>query len=460
MNLVEQRRLSVSCQTVEKISETDRAVAFFRIVMNYLPPCWFRLDHSAGACHIEFQSSPDRKWNPTVIAEYPLPTGTFSRKVVHLSGGAPMWMYGHTAFLAVQDGAREIWVYQPQTGNNRVYPLVAAESVRDPGWTRLRPGEAGGTILEFVHGEWSPTDLPHLDAQSSLWDSRLVTLTGRGTVWMYAAAACLAAAHRVQGRKVLYYSPREDGAVLLNPTNGDPVQVPASPELSGSPGFGKILGILGDPNSGKSVFSYLLSDALLHTNVRSKWRMDADFAAPTPDWYVRMVAQNRKTEADELRSGHKRSWSKDAEDSLALQLQNCARSIHFTIADFPGGIHNSGIGTNLPVRVPPNRDKLLGVADGYVVVVRSDQKASILEGWRQALAKHDLADRIVAVVESGNPKELLSCSMSESSGVIQAVCCGLDRGNVARASAPSTPQGFTALAQALVNRLLHAEAQV
>lgn len=118
--------------------------------------------------------------------------------------------------------------------------------------------------------------------------------------------------------------------------------------------------ICGDPNSGKSVFSKLLSGALQKLGVHVSL-LDLDKAAPTPDWYLQAEIEHReainlfakgeltKNQLDEAetiyrdavdkRQGIKRPWTLDlAEESLGdVRAELANPDVDMVIGDCPGG---------------------------------------------------------------------------------------------------------------------------
>ena len=393
---------------------------------------WFSLQQDPNRLEISFQRCAESAWNPQILAEHPLPKHLFSGQLVVLNGKAPMWMYAHAAVVAIHGGAREIRVSQPQLPEPvTVHPLVGAPCP-DPGWLQLRENAEGGTIASFCAPlpgmQWEPSSLPSLLESAQTWNSQLVTFTGPAPNWWYAAAGALAANDRQ--RDVVYFSPKDGVAILLNPGNDGRVAIPPSPSLLLSGGDpGKIIGVVGDPNSGKSIFSYLLEHAFGAAGLKPVWRMDCDHAAATPNWYLQMIRQGRTVEATGIRDLQKRRWTPEAEEHLAEGLRNCARCMKWTLADFPGGIHKDGPA----LRIPPGREVLLRLADYFVVLVRDDLPEAE-KCWREALRPHGLEKRIIAVVTSSAHKTELSLQFDRANdtGVteIRANVKGLDRSNL------------------------------
>ena len=388
---------------------------------------WYSLETSPGCVTVHLLRCEDSTWHPRVVASNRL-TAQFSGRTVRIEGKAPLWMYAFTAMVARQGGASGIDVIQPQqTEPVRVFPLPELQK-QDPGWFRSHEDSAGGGIIEFQRhpdgGLWDPDSLGSLRDEESIWNSEILTLTGPAPNWLYAAVACLISER--SGRIITYYSPRDGYAIRLNSALGQQVEVPPSPALlSGSGKEGSVIGVVGDPNSGKSVFSILLEKGFQSAGISSLWRLDCDYAAPTSHWYLQMIGQNRLAEAKDLREAQKREWTAEAERTYGAQLKHCARSLDWVIADFPGGIHK-----RQPVeRIPPGREVLLGAADFFVILARADKPESV-GGWLDALADHGLEDRVVAIVESADYQAPLDLQVASTSP-LRAVVNGLDRKSLA-----------------------------
>lgn len=411
---------------------------------------WFSLESTDAECIISFQLSPHPEWAHEVINEHPLPACELMDREVTLQGKAPMWMYACASIVAVRAGARAIRVYQPQGQTPVLVHPIAGLPCPDPGWLQLLDDEGGGSIVEFnappAGARWLPEMLPHLAGTKDQWNPELVTLTGCGANWMYAAAAALAALN--SKRKIAYFAPKDGHGVLLTAQAGQPVVIPASPSLLRQEGDGgRIIGVVGDPNSGKSVLSILLTHAFKEAGMKLIWRLDCDHAAPTPHWYLQMLEQERDREAARLRDGQKRSWTPEAEQTLARQLCVCAQSLRWVIADFPGGIHKNG-----PVRrIPEGREALLAAAHHFVILKRAD-RPDAEEGWRAELAAHDLENRIIAVVASAAPNEPLSLHMDDPAE-LRATATGLNRTHLSSSHLTSSMPQWVPMAQAIAARV-------
>jgi hypothetical protein len=409
---------------------------------------WWRIESSGQRCVIQFQPCLNGEWCPAVLGESPLPRVFLGRQVL-LEGKAPLWMYAHAAIVARRAGAASIDVFQPQqTHPVRIFPLPENAS-EDPGWLSHRRDPAGGGIVEFHRHPkgalWLPGDLGSLLHAAAAWDEKLLTLTGPAPNWLIAAVACLA--HVSAPRIVTYFAPRDGFGILLNADPGQKVELPPSPSLLRADGRrGRVIGIVGDPNSGKSVFSMLLERGFHAAGCHSLWRLDCDHAAPTPHWYLQMMGQERSDEAREIRERQKREWTATAEHSLAQQLQHCAASLQWVIADFPGGIHKRE-----PVqRIPPGRELLIGQAGLLVILSRRDKPESEA-GWREALQRHGFESRITAIVDSVHWQAPLDLRLTDGSP-IRAEVDGLDRRNLADPDLWQNIKPWAALAEMIINR--------
>lgn len=411
---------------------------------------WFAVQDSKSECLLTFQTAKNDKWLLDVLSEYPLPQSFFAGKRLRIDGRAPLWMYVHVAIHAVRDGVKEIYACQPQLPDAvKVFPLEQVRS-NSSAWMERNDPESGGTVLQFLPpspgDQWSLDLLPHLASSSTTWSHDLITLTGPTANWLYAASAALAAT--VPDRLIIYSSPGEDNSVLWPNSNSGPQHVLQNPYVTAhgsSPG--KVIGVIGDPNSGKSIFSILLTHGFHTAGLKPAWRLDCDHAARTPHWYLQMLQEGLDYRAKELRDGQKRPWTADAEQRLARDIGNCSRNLAWTIADFPGGIHKA----ERVQRIPEGRQVLLQPADCFIILRRGD-RADAEVGWRKELAKHGLGDRIVAVVESALPDKSLAVKVN-AVDEIRAFATGLDRGHLASEHIKPSLPDWARLASLIVDRI-------
>ena len=215
---------------------------------------------------------------------------------------------------------------------------------------------------------------------------------------------------------------------------------------SGGRRNGIVVGVLGDPNSGKSVFSRAFQHAVRHVmpGWYVSWTYDCDYSSPTPDWYL--SGKGRKDSDDgvtKARESIKANWTPELDLRVRDKLDTLRHSLDLTIADMPGGRHNDN--KDLHDRIPlyegetadrSVRGRMMAACDAFIVICKTVDKEgkpvgdSIFEGWRDALAVHGLADRIVARIDSSDPKAAFSAAMvSEGPGAFRYAMQGLDREN-------------------------------
>ena len=413
---------------------------------------WFKINNNRGICKVSIE--PGDNWNAEIIKSHPLDLTIFNEKKVIIEGKGPMWMYSHIAIAAVRGGAIEIKVSQPHLSEPiLVYPLVSTNlstNLSQHQWLEHRIDESGGSVVTFLSkaGERFPHDvILSLEDLAECWDDSLLTLTGQGANWMYTAVASLAA--KKNQRIIAYFAPMLDDCIVLTPDSRESVFITPSPSLiPHDKERGIIIGVLGDPNSGKSSFSYLLTDGLKQLQLRFAWRHDCDHAAPTTNWYLEMIVQGQHQNAKDLRNSQKREWTPEAEKKLALELKNCARSLRWTVADFPGGKHNK----DSVQRIPKGRERLIEAADHFIILVRSDSPDAE-KAWHDELAVHGLSERILCIVSSTAPLDPLSVSMVSDSAVLRAAVTGLDRNNMTSENIQQSLPQWAELARTIVSRI-------
>ncbi|HOO93490.1 MAG TPA: hypothetical protein PKX94_08475, partial [Opitutales bacterium] len=391
---------------------------------------WFSLDTERNKCVVSFKEHPDRKWQADVICRFPLPQSDLEGQTVWMEGKAPQWMYIHTSVWAVRSGASEIHVFQPDTGYTKVYPITGESMETTQSLVSIKDIPAAGSIVEFqanTNIRLTPEILPSLKKMlESRLNPHLVTITGRGPNWGYAATGAIAATE--PERNIAYYSPKESFSFLLTARDPQNVMIPALPDrLQIQEEPGTIIGIIGDPNSGKSVFSKLLEPYFSKYHPGKSWRMDCDHAAPTSDWYIQMIRQGKHHEASQIRNSQKKPWTKDAEKTLAENQINAKRTFKWILADYPGGIHRP----SESIRIPQGREIMLKQANAFVIVARNDRPQSI-SGWMEALNKHNLDERIIGIVHSSKPDDPVSLDWDITNSRIEAQITGLHRSHTSQ----------------------------
>lgn len=365
---------------------------------------WFELSGNAtGDLTVTFLKHPEKRWySPTVLQDVGLPD-VAGRKVI-LTGAGAAWMYIHVACLAVSKGAKTIDVRVPNCSEAvTVFPLKAKSQAT---WCRvLENFEENEQVVEFDGRRCAPDDL----ASISLRDDLPLRITGLGAVWMYAAAGAQAA----KLPDAIYDSPREAGLVSVG-TRQPGVIIPRrnSPEETGV-----VIGIVGDPNSGKSVLSKGLFEAL-RRRVQRTWGYDCDAASPTPNWYLGVLNSPGASD-DEVRRDrekYKVKWSPELEANVASQLRSLKQNLAITLADLPGGRHPKDGDPFPPERIPPTRKAMFENIDLFIILGR-ENKPEIVDFWRDSLEERGCGGRVIA--------ELISCAHDAAPGLSDLVRQGL-----------------------------------
>ena len=190
---------------------------------------------------------------------------------------------------------------------------------------------------------------------------------------------------------------------------------------------GVVIGVLGDPNSGKSVFSRNFAMTIRNSMPLwfSSWIYDCDLASPTPEWYLAdSVAMAQKRE---IIKSH--IWTAEMEQKVADDLSVLRHNLDLTLADMPGGkpSEDGPLGRN---RIPSeNRAAMMASCDAFIVLCRQDDAEEIFSAWKTALAQYHLEDRIIAKLISASPEKAFSISPLEitEDGLFTATITGLDR---------------------------------
>jgi hypothetical protein len=186
-----------------------------------------------------------------------------------------------------------------------------------------------------------------------------------------------------------------------------------------SPKAPVVIGVVGDPNHGKSVFSAAL-DRYRTSKNQDGWILDCDGQAPTPHWYLSMLEQNNP-EAIQLREQSKRPWTSEMEERIAKQICMGRRIFEILIADLPGGNHKA----SPPQRVPPGRERIFNEVDALILLENIDGQREA--AWREALLRHGLDGRIAAVLTSRDPQVAPALSVRQNGDLWRGAIEGLDR---------------------------------
>ncbi len=410
---------------------------------------WHRTTAQGDSLGVEFIPAPERFWPHQVLHDQPLDLRPARGRTATLEGSGALWMYAHAAAGAAANGAALILVRQPGVPEPiPVFPLEPpgpAAAVPGP-WCRVGPPGHGGLRLECLPpaggGKWPvglAAAIPPFLASLALGGG--LCLTGLAPNWMYAALA--AGATRLGCPWITYFSPREGCPVVVHGAPEEigrtlplePAREPAAPAAA----EGICLGVVGDPNSGKSILAGILHSAL-RGSARRVWKLDCDGASPTPDWYLQMLQQGDAEAARQARTAQKRLWTPRLEALVAAQLASSKKHLDVVIADLPGGDHRA----TPPVRIPPGRELILREVDAFVILGRPGHPAAGL--WQSALAAAGLGSRIAAIWESRSPDLPPAASVAVGDGFSTGFLQGLDRSQppaaldlVARQLAPVLP---------------------
>jgi len=359
---------------------------------------WLKIEEGNDFLRISFQCD-NLFINPAVIPE--LNGKDFLKKEkVFIQGRAGLWTYSAIALLfseetivAVLDPKLEAYVVitpqgefqagdllDPETGKllERIVgsgslPKIGTKSVRSPVSGRaMRFGSFSGILspvcLQKLPGELDKA-LSNIGEEFIYWDSP-------APVWFVSSLSRILFSKFKNLAGFGIYSANEEGVVVVHSNRDDYIPGIVLREKSGNKQIKpRLIGIVGDPNSGKSVFSWKLYQALQKLGVRC-YRLDCDFQAPTALWGI-TTEMGRN-----LRKTQKRPWK---ETDIQILLQIIARlkssGMEIIILDLPGGIHKPGIE---PIRIPAGREKVFSEIQEYIIVQRDD---SIAQAWREAIAK-------------------------------------------------------------------------
>lgn len=341
-----------------------------------------------------------------------LPAVAPAVSVIDLSGRGPLWLYaGLSAALADPRRTLTMTVPQYHPASIVVWPAAATRltagclvapagttappQAQEPRRSSVRFTASTGDAaiaweLASPRGDLDPSCLAGLpdavDAVAGNRSPERVTWQSPVPVWFAAAlSACVARRH--PGTELSWLSPAEAGVVT---PRWDPdtrrLEFAVSAATRESAKEGHLIGVVGDPNSGKSVFSWKLYESLQRLGVTC-YRTDCDVAAPTARWGVTTAS------GEQLRRASKRPWN-DSRDvpMLVERLGRLRRSVaEIVVVDLPGGRHDGP----LPVRIPEARVPLFAAIDRYIVVQKTD---AIADAWRNALRGAHPRSEIVAEV--------------------------------------------------------------
>lgn len=398
---------------------------------------WFRFTEGRT---IEFQKAPHRYWPPEIIGVYRLPIEALRQREVTLTGQGPMWMYAHTAATVTAAGSKVHVQLAGSPGTSEDLKTSRCELHR-------RDTDAQCAVFEIQFGVGTQLTeaaikklmKPALQELESI-ELQELCITGRANGQAYAMVAQKAIEKQIS--RLTCWTPT-DGMVVVydkfGESLGERVEPPSWLRLDiHPPEFPVVVGIIGDPNSGKSVFSLALNHYRGSINCRG-WRLDCDGASPTPDWYLSLRESNPE-HARQAREAVKLSWTPEMEDHIAERIRRLREFFDVAIADLPGGNHR----VIPPQRVPPHREVMIREVDVLILIERSDRPTEL--AWKTALAPHRLDDRIAIVLRSDAPQSDPSLEVwTDSDGIWRGIIRGLDRQKKPDALVRAFQSGFERL---------------
>lgn len=379
-------------------------------------PQWYR---QVVSDVIDFQPSPDRYWPPDVIRRDPLPIEAISEKEVEITGSGAMWMYAHAAAAAAASGKNVRVTLAAQEGDSedttgslaelRLLPPYALFEISLAEEPRLKNSAIISLISEKLN-RWPSSNIQEL------------CITGRANGVAYAHIAAEAVRRGVE--RIYCWTPTDGSVLIYDRRQSSQIDPETFPDwllnFLDPPKCPVVVGVLGDPNCGKSVLSLALNHYRRQLGIRG-WRLDCDGASPTPDWYLSSLETNPE-EAKEKRRAIKRPWTEAMEDQIAKRLHRLRDFFDIAIADLPGGDHSK----SPPERVPKHREVILKEVDAFILLERVD-RPTIAE-WENELRNHGLSERVVAKLGSTAPEAEPCLSIQlDDSGVWCGQVSGLDR---------------------------------
>jgi hypothetical protein len=388
---------------------------------------WFSVTMAPDTVQVAIHGpETGRYWPLDVMREMPLPTESWEGRRVVVTGQGSVVLYAHVGAVAARNGASGITVKQAQGTITHTPADVRGNRIALGRITRL---DRGATVVGW--------DLPRPPAKTRGLESLVseipmlvgtldVVLAGRAPVGLYAAAAFAAVRDGVATVRALSMI---DGVVVVHAVDrsrlGAAIVPVAGSDLARACGTsptarGVALGVVGDPNCGKSVLSQAIDSARGVAGIRG-WRFDCDLAAPTAEWFLELVGQDRELEARQLRDPGKLEWTPALEKAAADRLQVVKANAGLVVADLPGGRHY----VDPPVRIPSTRQGLFRTADHFVLLGRD---SSGHEAWRRELKTLGLTDRIYAEIVSRDPTGVPEGAVELGiDGVWRGTFSGLDR---------------------------------
>jgi len=392
---------------------------------------WFKILSTKNVVCIELQQHKNNNWSPNILSEYPFSKTDFSRKKVVISGKAPNWMYAATALAAYQNNAKSINIKQADNKVSvKIFPIKKSNCNESFFEVKTIDDSVIFNIIPKMPGKkWSA----NVQYQFSLFFEKYkcfkhCCLTGRGANWMYASFVVQTVIAGV--KKVSCFIPREfDDKIIVFYNNAfieNNIKIlEHNKKIVDKLHYdGIVIGIVGDPNSGKSVFSAVLAACAFDLNI-NVWTLDCDGASPTPKWFTAMLRNKKAEQATQIRKNQKVEWNHQLEKNIAKQIKNLKNSCQLTIADMPGGDHRN---KNNIMRIPPRREVIMKAVDKFIIIGRKTEKIADL--WIKELKKHNLENKVIAIIDSHSPNTVPESFIKKSEdNIFRGEISGLDRKN-------------------------------
>lgn len=195
-------------------------------------------------------------------------------------------------------------------------------------------------------------------------------------------------------RAVGFYDPRLGGAVVsithwTDYKVGDVIPIPSQELQSLLSKFVRkkttAIGILGDPNSGKSVFLHILNEELRKRKFITLTQ-EADIFAPTQEWALH-APDTRKFLKKHMDYRSRLKWI-----TSSLAVAKSSGTIDYILADLGGGRPDLG------ERLTKENLAILRYLDGVIIVSRNDNNQ--IKEWLEQLSIYAPDTKIYGVIES------------------------------------------------------------
>ncbi|MBQ7176839.1 MAG: hypothetical protein IJS08_05420 [Victivallales bacterium] len=326
---------------------------------------------------------------------------------VFIDGKAPNEAYAALGFYLVRFNAKSI-TYTNKTGTHPTVCLYVRENKvsERKEWFRFTPGN-GLDLAELLPGPsakgyWPDDVLAQLTTAALIEgkQSPILIITGKGCQEQYAALGIAAA---LQGYdEIRVEKPKIGYAMAFCEAYAGKMELRAIGQRHGI-----AVGVVGDPNSGKSVFSkyFFLSVKKCYPDGVDAWVYDCDMASPTPNWYLDGTESEDETvrqQVTKLRNEYKGKWDEEKEAKVTQDLATMKTTMDLLFADMPGGKHPKEGESFAPERIQQGNHAMMEQCEYFIILCRKD-KPHVFEAWREALREHGLADRVLAKIITDAP---------------------------------------------------------